>query len=78
MLNLRAASHLSNLAFFSLTSFVSKNARSSRHFVPLEPRMFLFIHLVRFKKMLNLRLDLASSTDSEFLKQRSLLVPLHL
>ena len=52
MLNLRAASHLSNLAFF---------------------------HSLRsFQKMLDLRLDLASSTDSEFLKQRSLLVPLHL
>ena len=41
--------------------------------------MSLFIHLVLFKKkMLDLRLDLTSSTDSEFLKQRSLLVPLHL
>ena len=52
MLNLRAASHLSNLAFF---------------------------HSLRsFQKMLDLRLDLASSTNSEFLKQRSLLVPLHI
>ena len=54
MLNLRAASLLSNLAcLFSFTSFIQR-------------------------KMLNLRSDIASSTDSEFLKQRSLLVPLHL
>ena len=52
MLNLRAASHLSNLAFFH------------------SPRSF--------QKMLDLRLDLASSTNSEFLKQRSLLVPFHI
>ena len=77
MLNLRAASHLSNLAFFhSLRSFQKCSIFASLRAARTSHVSF---HSLRsFQKMLDLRLDITSSTNSEFLKQRSLLVPLHL